>query len=320
MTLFLKWSKIASKFFDISQTVSKRSSHTTNLINKKIYIFGGEYIPRNPIDNNLLVLDTVSNEWSSLADPSAPIARMGHSSCSVGDNLYIFGGRTGVEMGETSLNDLHSFNTFTKKWSLIHSDTDSEVYPSRRSYHTMTSQGNKLYIFGGCSVKAGRLNDLYEFDIGSQKWTKLPSDESIVARGGACLVSRDQCLYLIGGFCGHELDECFMFDLRENKWTQIESLPRKLSVFACSSINSENVQLVLHGGEVDPSTMGHNGAGEFSSDTYVYDGKQWKYIDLVEKPSSRGWHSSCSDENKFYIYGGNLENNERTDELWCFEI
>jgi hypothetical protein len=70
----------------------------------------------------------------------------------------------------------------------------------------------------------------------------------------------ESCLYLIGGFCGHELDDCFQYDIKENKWTQIESLPRKLSVFACSSVNDETyegkLRLILHGGEVDPSTLG----------------------------------------------------------------
>lgn len=132
------------------------------------------------------------------------------------------------------------------------------------------------------------------------------------------------CLYLIGGFCGHELDDCFRFEIKTQKWEQIESLPRKLSVFACSSVGNRNsnVRLILHGGEVDPSTVGHNGAGEFSSDTYIFDGNKWKFVDTDQKPSSRGWHASCLDafNSKLYIYGGNLENNERTNELWCFSF
>ncbi len=67
-------------------------------------------------------------------------------------------------------------------------------------------------------------------------------------------------LYLVGGFCGRELDDCYHYNIDENKWTQIESLPRKLSVFACSAVDDKSydgkLRLILHGGEVDPSTLG----------------------------------------------------------------
>jgi hypothetical protein len=102
------------------------------------------------------------------------------------------------------------------------------------------------------------------------------------------------CLYLMGGFCGEELDDCFRYDLATKKWTRIESLPRKLSVFACSSVDDSlwggKIRLILHGGEVDPSTAGHNGAGEFSNDTYLFDGLKWHMLNNSSplKPSSRG--------------------------------
>jgi hypothetical protein len=119
-----------------------------------------------------------------------------------------------------------------------------------------------------------------------------------------------------------ELDECFKFDLKNESWSAIENLPRKLSVFACTSILNSSARIVMHGGEVDPSTLGHNGAGEFTNETFVFDGAHW-HAQVVsgDGPTSRGWHSGCSDEKgNFYIFGGNLEDNKRTAELWCLNI
>lgn len=127
-------------------------------------------------------------------------------------------------------------------------------------------------------------------------------------------------MYVVGGFCGRELDDCWKFDLNRKEWIQIENLPRHLSVFACESVfDKQNLRLILHGGEVDPSTLGHNGAGEFSKSTYIYDGQCWSLLEFSDedfKPSTRGWHAGAYSNGSFYIYGGNLENNKRTNELW----
>ena len=73
----------------------------------------------------------------------------------------------------------------------------------------------------------------------------------------------EKCLYLTGGFCGHELDDCWKYDIKQNVWTKNSNLPRHLSVFASASVlDNDKVRLIVHGGEIDPSTLGHNGAGK----------------------------------------------------------
>ena len=132
------------------------------------------------------------------------------------------------------------------------------------------------------------------------------------------------CLYVIGGFKGEEIDDVFRYDVGKNEWSQVVgSLPRKLSVFACAApvVAKGKVRVLVHGGEIDPSTIGHNGAGEFSSDIYAFDGENWDILKSSsenDKPSNRGWHSGCFGDSVFYVFGGNLENNNRTNELWSF--
>ena len=167
--------------------------------------------------------------------------------------------------------------------------------------------------------------------IETKKWSKLPSETKILPRGGSALCAyqndNEKCLYVIGGFSGEEHDDCFKFDLINKCWSEIESIPRKLSVFASTGIlksNNLKARVIMHGGEVDPSTLGHNGAGEFTNETFYFDGFKWHAFSndkSLNSTKSRGWHNGCADENgNFFIYGGNLENNERSDELWCLSL
>lgn len=63
--------------------------------------------------------------------------------------------------------------------------------------------------------------------------------------------------------------------------------------------------------------------GEFSQSTYVFDGSDWTILEFDDhdpKPSSRGWHAASYSNGSFYVYGGNLESNQRTNELWRLDL
>jgi hypothetical protein len=47
-----------------------------------------------------------------------------------------------------------------------------------------------------------------------------------------------------------------------------EKIPMGRSVFGIFTINNN---ILLYGGEVDPSVQGHVGAGTFSSDVWMFD-------------------------------------------------
>lgn len=113
-----------------------------------------------------------------------PQPRVAHSQAAIGSDLYIFGGRQGLGMGDKDMDDLWRFNVNHKSWFQIRFKGES---PCARSFHKMTSAGGKLYVFGGCGDfgNSSRMNDLYCFDPKTEKWTKLPSSDSIKGRGGA---------------------------------------------------------------------------------------------------------------------------------------
>jgi N-acetylneuraminic acid mutarotase len=113
-----------------------------------------------------------------------PSERIAHSAAAIGSKLYVFGGRSGVDIGEGSLNDLYCLDTEDARWSQV--VPASGVVPPKRSYHCMAAAQGKLFLFGGCGEgSTGRLNDLWEFDPATAAWRQLPSSDAIKASGCA---------------------------------------------------------------------------------------------------------------------------------------
>lgn len=58
----------------------------------------------------------------------------------MGSKIYIFGGRTGIDMGEGCLADLYAFDTATNSWSKLEPKGEGAAWPPKRSYHASAAQ------------------------------------------------------------------------------------------------------------------------------------------------------------------------------------
>lgn len=171
----------------------------------------------------------------------------------------------------------------------------------------MTTNGTSLYIFGGCHGK-GRLEDTWEYNIQSGKWTRL-AEAGPGVRGGAALVHHSGKLYVFFGFNGKELSDIWALDLGNvaQGWTKVETsgdLPGPRSVSAIGSVSPK--EIIVFGGECEPSAQGHEGAGRYLEDTAVLNVETmtWRKINAPH-PTGRGWTASCSaGPNAFAVHGG----------------
>jgi hypothetical protein len=84
--------------------------------------------------------------------------------------------------------------------------------------------------------------------------------------------------------------------------------------------------IIIFGGEVDPSAQGHSGAGGFAADVMKLDTKTLEFstVPLAEgsvAPMPRGWTRIAADsENSFLLFGGlagDDSNPERLDDMWA---
>lgn len=191
----LKWSAYSS---DVQGTPGPRSSHTLAAVGSTLYVLGGEVTPRSPLPAEVCAFDLEQQRWTALpAAGEQPCPILGHSTTSVGASLFVFGGRTGTQVAETSLNDLHVFNTKQNSWSKVTDATGSP--PEPRSYHAAASVDVSMYIFGGCG-EDGRLSDLHEYNTSTSSWQLLPSSTDVkVAICHPLLVSKNVHLNHVTG-------------------------------------------------------------------------------------------------------------------------
>ena len=162
----------------LKTTPLARSSHGLSALSdgKRLVLLGGENVARTPIAEarqSLWVADNkTGEEWKWISplpsDGPAPSLRVAHAQAAVGDDVYVFGGRNGIEMGENALNDMWKLQIVTSddgnvraEWTEI--TLVGDEVPEARSFHKMIAVGTDLYIFGGCGAN-GRLNDLWKFD------------------------------------------------------------------------------------------------------------------------------------------------------------
>lgn len=300
-----------------------RSSHSIAIVGQNVYAFGGEFTPRIPVDNKLYIFNLKDQTWST-ADASGdiPPPRVGVTMAPVNDIIYVFGGR---DAEHKELNELYSFNTCTNKWTLI---STGETGPVHRSYHSITSDGRFVYVFGGCG-DAGRLNDLWAYDVVDQKWVSFPlPGESCKGRGGPGLVVSEGKVWVVYGFAGKEMDDVYYFDLVKREWSEVETKGEKPSARSVFSTTAIGKYIYIFGGEVDPSDLGHLGAGSFSGEAYALDTETcvWKKLEdglnSCDHPGPRGWCAFAGGELEgkpgLLVYGGNSPSNDRLGDILFF--
>ncbi|CAE5967495.1 unnamed protein product [Arabidopsis arenosa] len=281
-----KWRKVEQK----GEGPGLRCSHGIAQVGNKIYSFGGEFTPNQPIDKKLYVFDLESRTWSiSPATGDVPhLSCLGVCMVSIGSTLYVFGGRD----ASRQYNGFYSFDTTINEWKLL-TPVEEGPTPRTRSFHSMAADENNIYVFGGVSATE-RLKTLDSYNIIDKKWVHCSSPgDSLTARGGAGLEVVKGKVWVVYGFNGCEVDDVHYYDPVEDKWTLVETFgvrPSERSVFASAAVGKH---IVMFGGEIAMDPLAHVGPGQLTDGTFALDTEtlQWERLDKFggedDTPSSR---------------------------------
>ncbi|KHN97467.1 Kelch-type beta propeller [Metarhizium album ARSEF 1941] len=308
-----------------------------SVLGPKAYIFGGELLPRQPVDNQSDVVDvTVESRDGpqTLAVVDAPSPRVGAPSVSANGYIWLFSGRGGPAMDPIDeQGGVWRCDAAIPSWDLI--ETASYKYPAARSYHAMASDGAKtIYLHAGCPSQ-GRLSDLWAFDTASLEWTELPSAPG-PARGGTSITFCQGKLYRVGGFDGtsEQGGVVDVYDPAASTWQSISFSPDDIhgpgarSVAALLAVRSEGEPvLVSMFGEGDPSSLGHAGAGKMLHDVWLFHIRDaaWKKMEFEgDVPSARAWFAADvlqgRDGDAVIVHGGLAADNSRLGDVWRLEL
>ena len=126
-----------------------RAAHAATKILNNGYIFGGRN--RDTRVNDMLYLDLGSFKWHKVSYNSpAPKGRSWHVMGKISENSIFLHG--GLDTSGTPLSDMWLFNTETKLWTEVVSNSFA-TGSTRRIWHTAieSDDNDEVIIFGGCS-------------------------------------------------------------------------------------------------------------------------------------------------------------------------
>jgi hypothetical protein len=135
-------------------------------------------------------------------------------------------------------------------------------------------------------------------------------------------------IWVVYGFSGVEMNDVHCFDPIQGTWTQVDTSGEKPSARSVFSTVGIGKYIIISGGEVDPSDLGHLGAGKFASEAYALDTDTliWKRLNdglgSDDHPGPRGWCAfagGCLNGNQgLLVCGGNSPSNDRLDDIFFF--
>ena len=198
-----------------------RWRHTASSIGTKLYIFGGFHSSTTRF-NDLWVFNPITLNWEQpvasrtvftprgnhistpSAWPSCPAPRGGHSSCSIGSRLFIYGGYGGEGYGRRDFDDLCILNIQDMTWD---TPVTKGTPPGKRSGHQASAVGSRMYIFGGWDSHI-KYNDLFILNTTTWIWSTVegPHMGSFRPRWShsscSVLAIPDYKIFVFGGICG----------------------------------------------------------------------------------------------------------------------
>ena len=242
---------------------AKNNYKIATTLDKKVYIYGGNFKDGPITDTVSLVLDNGSFDNITITGTTPDRHLAGFASAD--NNLYLFGGST-LDNSTTVSKSLFKYTHADRKWV--------DIYDSSHEGATLTSQNNSaemvslkninatendnssLYIFGGkfdSNASEEDKNTLYKFDLKENIWSSILNDVRPHSRTQHNLVQfMNKYIYLFGGInsANKPTNDLWVFDTTLNIWEKITQpiLEQKLDHHAVTT-SEDGRYIYIYGGK-----------------------------------------------------------------------
>jgi len=273
---------------------SPRFLAPNEIVNDKLYIFGGFYSNELQVTNRVDEYDLKEDRWRRLAD--LPIA-VTHSGLAIdGQDIWLAGGFVGNQPGKV-VTDVWIYNIKNNKWRR------GIDLPEKRGGGALVRIGRELHYFGG--LKEDRKTDSAQHWTLSLRnpieWKDAPPFPEARNHFGAAVLNGK--IYAIGGAHGHDegyvdLDWVHTYDPKTGKWEQIASLDYGRSHFETSTFVFEKKIFIAGGRRGDIPTV---------YDIDAYDPERNEWLSMPALPEAlQGPMVKIFDDQLIVINGGIL--------------
>ncbi|XP_054836083.1 leucine-zipper-like transcriptional regulator 1 isoform X1 [Eublepharis macularius] len=304
---------------------ARRSKHTVVAYRDAIYVFGGDN--GKTMLNDLLRFDVKDCSWCrAFTTGTPPAPRYHHSAVVYGSSMFVFGGYTGDIYSNSNLknkNDLFEYKLATGQW------TEWKIegrLPVARSAHGATVYSDKLWIFAGYDGNA-RLNDMWTISLQDREltcWEEIKQSGEIPP--SCCNFPVAVCkekMFVFSGQSGAKItNNLFQFEFKEKIWTRIPtehllrgSPPPPQRRYGHTMVAFDR-HLYVFGGAAD-NTLPNE------LHCYDVDSQTWEVIHPSpdsELPTGRLFHAAAVICDAMYIFGGTVDNNIRSGEMYRFQF
>uniref|UniRef100_A0A3B3BA14 Leucine zipper like post translational regulator 1 n=1 Tax=Oryzias melastigma TaxID=30732 RepID=A0A3B3BA14_ORYME len=302
---------------------ARRSKHTVVAYRDAIYVFGGDN-GKNML-NDLLRFDVKDCSWFPITCFSELLLQEPHRHPDITTlpwSMAAAWGYTGDIYSNSNLknkNDLFEYKFATGQWTEWKVDGS---LPVARSAHGATVYSDKLWIFAGYDGNS-LLKELFcHFCFLSD----LQIDQSGEIPPSCCnfpvAVCRDK-MFVFSGQSGAKItNNLFQFEFKGHMWTRIPtehllrgSPPPPQRRYGHTMVAFDR-HLYVFGGAAD-NTLPNE------LHCYDVDSQTWEVIQAShdsEMPSGRLFHAAAVIQDAMYIFGGTVDNNVRSGEMYRFQF
>ncbi len=224
----------------------------------------------------------VAKFWEKMP-PSAILAVRESMVCSIGDYVYIFGGR-----GPTMSNELWRLDTLTSSYTKLPSG------PSPRYKGCMVAVGTNLHVLGG-NNSSSTLNENRVYDTLTNTWSSAATLPT--ARDAQSAITVDGKIYMFGG---NEVpvNLASVYDPALNQWKALANMPvaRKRGM-VCQLADKNIIYYIM--GE-------YNNNGNTGADGHMYDiaANTWTYMSGIPFGGTVYTDGLATIDNVAYLYRG----------------
>ncbi|XP_026727565.1 leucine-zipper-like transcriptional regulator 1 isoform X2 [Trichoplusia ni] len=316
-----KWKRMSECYEFVG---ARRSKHTAVAYKDAIYVFGGDN--GKSMLNDLIRFDIREKSWTKTGCMGVPPApRYHHSAVVHRSSMFVFGGYTGDILANSNLtnkNDLFEYKFTSAQW-VQWRFTGQEPVP--RSAHGAAVYDDKLWIFAGYDGNA-RLNDMWTINLKGEthQWEHVEQKGQcpptccnfpVAVAGGK--------MFVFSGQSGAKITNAlFQFDFETHTWSRVctEHLLRSAGGAPARRYGHVMVahrsHLYVFGGAADNTLP--NDLHCYDLDTQI-----WSVIQPAadsQIPSGRLFHAGAVVGDALYIFGGTVDNNVRSGELFRFQL